>query len=349
MVDPRTGRAFVVSYAGRVSVLDAEGANHGTAVMLGADPQSAVFDATRGRAIVCSTVTNLLSVLDLLDTRRMQVIRRIPVGGTCSTELAVDVQRGRTYAPVGPVVYILATDTGALLRTVPLSGRVQAAAVAVDPRTGDAFVTGGYNTVSILARRSASLVRTITVGQAPGPVAVDASRSRVFVVNQNGDSVSTLDARTGTVLRTAPVGMLPMALAVDERRGRVFVLGGGSVSTLDAATGVVVATTPVGGTPIALAVDTGTGRVFVTGTAAGGGAPSRPRSSFLDRLIVWVVGVVPHQDAGHVSVLDARSGALLYTAAVGQGPSAVAMSERTHQAFIANFNSNSVSVLDANR
>ncbi len=355
-VDPQTGRAFVAGSNGRVSVLDAHTGDHLTAVAIGADPSGAIIDAGRGRAIMCSRVAGLLSVLD---TRRMQVIQRVPVGGTCPTDLAVDVRRGRVYVPTGLGVRVLVTRTGTVLRTVALPAHTQAVAVAVDPRTGCAFVTGSGNTVSILDGRGAALVRTVTVGQNPGPVVVDASSGRVFVVNSGADSVSMLDARTGTVLRTVPVGAFPVALAVDGRTGRVFVVnqgGGGSVSTLDTTTGTVVATTPVGGAPLAVAIDARTGRVFVTGTATGtatgaaGGAPHL--SPFLDRLIVDVAGVwrhLRHQDTGHVSVLDAHSGALLYTAAVGQGPSAVAVSERTDQAFIANFNSNSVSVLDATR
>lgn len=346
------GRAFVAGSNGRVSVLDAHTSDHLTAVAIGADPSAAIIDAGRGRAIICSRAAGLLS---MLDTQRMQVIRRVPVGGTCPTDLAVDVRRGRVYVPTSLGVRVLAMPTGIVLRTVVLPAQTQAVAVAVDPRTGRAFVTGSGNTVSILNGRGAALVRTVTVGQNPGPVVVDASSGHVFVVNSGADSVSMLDARTGTVLRTVPVGAFPVALAVDGRTGRVFVVnqgGGGSVSTLDTTTGTVVATTPVGGTPLAVAVDARTGRVFVTGTATGvaGGVPHL--SPFLDRLIVDVAGVwhsLRRQDTGHVSVLNAWSGALLYTVAVGQGPSAVAVSERTNQAFIANFNSNSVSVLNATR
>jgi len=50
-----------------------------------------------------------------------------------------------------------------------------------------------------------------------------------------------------------------------------------------------------------------------------------------------------------VSVLDARSGRILRTVTVGLGPYAVAVDERTSRVFVANYDGNTVSVLDAGR
>jgi DNA-binding beta-propeller fold protein YncE len=79
--------------------------------------------------------------------------------------------------------------------------------------------------------------------------------------------------------------------------------------------------------PTALAVDERLGRVFV---------------ACLDHDNVHGLGV----GAGAVSVLDATSGALLTTVAVGRGPAAVAVDDSTQRVFVLN-NEGTVSVFDA--
>jgi DNA-binding beta-propeller fold protein YncE len=88
------------------------------------------------------------------------------------------------------------------------------------------------------------------------------------------------------------------------------------VSVLDARRGIVVRTAAVGVLPYALAVDERRERVVALslGTISAGAATS----------------------PGQVSMLDARSGAILSSAAAGWGPIAVAVDERTGHAFVAN-------------
>jgi YVTN family beta-propeller protein len=107
-------------------------------------------------------------------------------------------------------------------------------------------------------------------------------------------------------------------VAVDELHGRAFIINSpaGTVSVLDAHRGVVLRTVAVGMYPTAMAVDERRGRVVVVGigSVSPGGATS----------------------PGWVRVLDARNGAILSSAAVGWGPVAVAVDERTGHAFVTN-------------
>ena len=50
-----------------------------------------------------------------------------------------------------------------------------------------------------------------------------------------------------------------------------------------------------------------------------------------------------------MNVLDAHSGRIVRTVTVGRGPYAVAVDERTNRVFVANYDGNTVSVLDAGR
>src|SRR5207244_9315241 len=75
-----------------------------------------------------------------------------------------------------------------------------------------------------------SVLRTVTVGQLPGMVAVDARTNHAFVTNSADSTVSVLDARSDSLLRTLGVGRHPIALAVDETTARLFVVKIGRAS-----------------------------------------------------------------------------------------------------------------------
>jgi hypothetical protein len=189
--------------------------------------------------------------------------------------------------------------------------------VAVDTRTGHAFVTlgngSGPGCVAVLDRTGVRLLRRIAVDQAPGPVAVDERSGRVFVLSHRG--VGVLDAHSGVLLRTVRVGRVPLDLAVDEQTGRVFVTGettarsSSSVSVLDATSGRLLRTSAVGLLPQAIAVDKRHGLVFVVSRSSDdAGTPTGP---------------------GAMSVLDAANGNVLRTVPIGGAPNAVAVDERT--------------------
>ncbi len=231
----------------------------------------------------------------------------------------------------------------AVLRTVPLRG--QPLNIAVDPRTGRAFVaaqdtrtlTGG-GSVGVVDTRTGRLLTTITVGTNPQVVAVDEQTSRAFVLDAGYGgvryTVSVLDTRGDTLLRTVPLtGGRPDAVALDGRTGHVFVVNAGLVGRLGAATGLgsvtmldarsasVVRTTRVGSNPTSIAADELTGRVFVVNSGATIASP------------------------GSVSVLDATTGAVLTTVSAGRGAGVVMVDEGTGRAFVAG--GNAVRVLDA--
>lgn len=197
---------------------------------------------------------------------------------------------------------------------------------------------GSSNDVSVLDARSGRVIRTVPVRRAPQAIAVDEQTARVFVANSGGGTVSVLDARTGALVRTVPVGFGDDALAVDTRMGRVLVTSIGAVRVIDASTGNVLQTLTVGGSPYEIAVDTRTSRAFVTGTDGGVWAAIHHISPGL-----------PPEWAGYVAVLDTRRLTLLRTVHVGRDPRGVVVDEQSGHAFVANYWSDSVSVLDATR
>jgi DNA-binding beta-propeller fold protein YncE len=95
---------------------------------------------------------------------------------------------------------------------------------------------------------------------------------------------------------------------------------------LDARSGRILRTIPLGLTPTALAVDERTGSVFVLTWM-----PVFHGSGMLSPAVV--------------SVLDARTGAVLRTVPVGLSAAALAVDERTGQAFVSNRHDSTVLVL----
>jgi YVTN family beta-propeller protein len=152
------------------------------------------------------------------------------------------------------------------------------------------------------------------LGSAPVALAVDGQTRRVFVANFGSATVSVLDAESGSALATTAVIPYPETLAIATQAGRVFVASGVTppdrVDVLDARSGRRVRAIAVGrgaagrGTH-ALAVDERSGHVFVTNA--------------LDN---------------SVSVVDARSAAVVRTIPVGHTPLAVMVDEHVSHAFV---------------
>ena len=182
----------------------------------------------------------------------------------------------RTLTPRRGYVFVLATRSGALLRTVSLGG--EPSDVAIDTATSRVFVAD---------RGPERFYQKMLVGGGGLgmflPVGVGALR--------------TLDARTGAPLYTAPLGIAPGSIAVDERRGLVYVThagghdgyatsnnvpivinapiaGPGGISVADATTGHVLRMVALGVAPQSLALDNRAQQLFI-----GDGGDPAPRQA----------------------------------------------------------------------
>ena len=285
------------------------------------------------------TITGHVNVLDL---RRQ---RLVPTAETRALPLAVavDQQSGRAFVVTyknnagqsASGVMVLDGRTGKILQRI-LVGRGPTA-VAVDERTGRVFVSSqrtdrsgaplGPGTVSLLDGRNGRIAHSVDVPQYPFQIVVDARYRRVLVLSRANQSpyrgrVSVLDARTGAVLRTVSLPMSVWAVSVDDRAARAFVAAypynppfHGSISVLNLHSGALPRTIRLNYVPAIVTVDAAHGHVFVAGEQPdANGNPTGP---------------------GRVSMLDARSGALLRTITVGGDPSAMAIDTRAGRVFVA--------------
>lgn len=268
------------------------------------------------------------------------ILRTMPLG-FAPRVLGVDERRGHVFASNGDNnLAMYDARTGALLRTTVVKGPISGA--VVDEGLGRIVVTSdsfaaGVGHVSLFDTATDLLTRRVDVALSSTVVALDRRTDRVFLSSVGGieprgetpdpGTVTALDARTGVVLRVTKVGRRPAATAVDERAGRVFIANerSGSVAVFDSRSGALLRTVATGPSPSAVAADERSGRVFVVN--AGRLVPNRRYPDMGPPELA--VG------AGSVSVLDARTGAVLRTVDLREGiPATVAVDEQAGRAFV---------------
>lgn len=360
VVDPRLQRAFITVGSPHDSrpgmrVLDTGAgtilhtfATRGGAPFALAAPYALALDTRAARVFLTYpqvSVSRSSARVSMLDARTGDLVRAVTVGLAPQPQgLAVDEQTDRAFvANIGRggvgLVTMLDTRSGQLLHTTDV-GMEPHGALVVDQRAGRLLVpvsqgmSGHYGHVSILDARRGVLLHTVLVDSPSTWAAVDTRRGHAFV--GSGQRMYMFDTRSGVLLRRVRVGTHPQPPVVDEQTGRLFVVDDHAAHVLDTASGRVLRTVRVGGYPGPLIDDARRGHVFVVCT-------NTTRSGS-------VVGV------SNISMLDARSGALLQTVVGGLDPRAVAVDERHGRVFVLNEESpappgvlipiGSVSVLD---
>jgi len=343
-VDPRSGRAFIAAAAvspqragihgpGTVAVFATASGVLLHRVAVGDYPCALLAVPRAGRVLVTVGNRSGSDTVSTLDSTDGRILRTVAVGvGPCTVALRL-VSRG----PCNGHMPCLVALGGCAVRDVgPCIG-----AQAVDECTGRAFFANarlgfvpfpqlGAGSVRTLDAQTGAPLRTTAIRGDPGAVAVDEQTGRVFVGAIDATSarayVGMLDAASGHLLRTVAVAGpadFGLKLLVDSRDQRVFVIAAdhGPVSLLDAATGALLRT--IGSRGVAAwALDARAARVFLAGSD------------------------------GTMTLLDAKSGAVVGAVPIGRDVTSVVADERTGRVFVTRLAPSggaSLSVLDANR
>jgi DNA-binding beta-propeller fold protein YncE len=240
---------------------------------------------------------------------------------------------------IGLVYLIVVILVRTLVRTLTLydvGGMPQA--VAVDARSGHAFVTTGSGVTMLDARRG-TILRRIPIPGLPQDIAVDERIGRAFLTVEKKwwprtipGAVRILDTQTGATLRAIPVAN-PVDIAVDGQVGHLVIcdVGGSTnhVLLLDARTGALRARFPLSPGNLSFTVDERASRTYVV-----------------------------DEDAGSVMVLDDRTGAVpatvhvhgrpaLSPASLDYSASPVVVDDRFGHAFVASDDGHNVTMLDS--
>ena len=153
----------------------------------------------------------------------------------------------------------------------------------------NAYVPNDDGTVSVISLKSASVVKTILVGNSPVGIAVSANGRRAYVTNADDNTVSVITTRKGKVIATIPVGTDPEGIAVAPDNATLYVVNNqsSSVSVVAAKTNKVIGTIAVGLLPLGVVFNPAGTRAYVANNG------NTNTVSVIDTATRTVVGSIP--------------------------------------------------------
>jgi DNA-binding beta-propeller fold protein YncE len=156
-------------------------------------------------------------------TSGYHVIKTIPIGGDGGWDyVTVDSDARRVYVSHATHVVVLDADSDAKVGDIPDTQGVHGIALATDLSRG--FVSNGRaNTVTIFDLKSLATIGTVDVqGQNPDAIYYDTATKRVFTFNGRSSNATAINGADGKVVGMVSIGGKP-EFAVGEGKGRVFV------------------------------------------------------------------------------------------------------------------------------
>src|SRR3984885_6298074 len=219
--------------------------------------------------------------------------------------LTVDAAARHVYISRGTHVMVLDADSGKTVGDIPDTPGVHGIALA--PELGRGFVSNGREgTVSIFDIKTLATSSKVKVGENPDAILFDPATKRVFTFNGRSQDSTAIDAAKGTVLGTIKLDGKP-EFAASDGKGEIFVNieDKSELDAIDPSKLEVKAKWPLAPCtePSGLSIDRKHRRLFVG------------------------------CDNKMMAVVDADSGKVLATPAIGEGVDATAFDDGTGLAF----------------
>ena len=151
-----------------------------------------------------------------------QLVKTIPLPGDGFWDyVGVDSDARRIYVSHGTKVLVLNADSFAFLGEIPDTQGVHGIAVA--PELGRGFTSNGRaGTSTIFDLKTLKTVGTVNTGKNPDAIAYDDISKRVFTFNGASKDATAFAASDGTVAGSIPLNGKPEFAAVDGK-GKVYV------------------------------------------------------------------------------------------------------------------------------
>ena len=246
------------------------------------------------------------------------LVKTVPLPGDGGWDyLTVDSAARRIYISHSTHVSVVDIDTGAIIGDIADTSGVHG--IAVDPKSGHGFTSNGRDsTVTMFDLKTLKALKQIPVGDGPDGIVFDPSSRRVFTFNGKGQSSTAIDADTGTVAGTIALPGRP-EFPVADGKGHVYdnIEDKSEIVDIDTRTLTVVHTWPTapGESPSGLTMDTKTRRLF---------------------------SVCDNQK---LVVMDADTGKVVSTPAIGNGPDAARFDSATNLVFSPNGQDGTMTIL----
>jgi YVTN family beta-propeller protein len=234
------------------------------------------------------------------------VIKTYKLGGEGGWDyLTLDSSARRLYISRATHVIVIDADSGKPVGDIPDTPGVHGIALA--PELGRGFVSNGREgTVTIFDIATLKLITKVKVGDNPDAILYDPATKRVFTFNGKSQDSTAIDGAKGTVLGTIKLGGKP-EFAASDAKGEIFVNieDKSQLDAIDPNKLEVKSRWPLAPCqePSGLALDRKNRRLFVG------------------------------CDNKMMAVVDADSGKVLATPAIGDGVDATAFDEGTGLAF----------------
>src|ERR1700687_6085415 len=247
-----------------------------------------------------------------------RVTGKIPVAGEGGWDyLVADADARRLYLSHSTHVVVYDLDSHAVVGDIPDTQGVHGIALA--PELGRGFVSSGRaNSVTIFDWKPLKTIGTVPAGTNPDAILYDGVSKRVFAFNGRSKDATVIDAANGTVLATIPMGGKP-EVAVSDGKGVVYVNNEDTAEVLaiDAKKAEVTARWKMEGCegPSGLAMDTKNRRLFA-------GCDNKV-----------------------MAVVNADTGKVVATPAIGEGVDACSFDPGTGYAFSSNGGDGNLTVI----
>lgn len=269
------------------------------------------FAAAGDLAFVTSQNGNAVTVIDL-DSR--EVIATTPVEGAPAPV---------AYDPAAGLAYVISAETGALTALDETGATVSRAdlgegifGIATGPG-GEIYVADWYGARLTRLGDGFSPEWVAETGPAPAGIAVSPDGALVATADRDADGVSIFDAETGARLRqVATSGPHPFGITWHDGRLWTADVQGDSVSVIDPLAGILLGQIPTGSRPYAIAFAGGRG--FVT-----------------------------DQYGSTVTVFDPSALEVVATVETGDYPEGIAALPDGSGVIVANWDSDTVQIIDA--
>jgi len=247
-----------------------------------------------------------------------KVVKKFELGGEGGWDYFIyDTAGKRLFISRGTHVMVVDGATGKVAADIPDTPGVHGIALA--PDLGRGFISNGReNTVSIFDLKTLQVTGKVKTGENPDCILYDAVSKRVFTFNGRSKDATVIDAANGTVLATIPMGGKP-EFAVSDGKGMVYVNNEDTAEVLaiDAKKAEVTARWKMEGCegPSGLAMDTKNRRLFA-------GCDNKV-----------------------MAVVNADTGKVVATPAIGEGVDACSFDPGTGYAFSSNGGDGNLTVI----
>jgi DNA-binding beta-propeller fold protein YncE len=237
------------------------------------------------------------------------LIKKVVLGGEGGWDyLICDSDARRIYISRGSHVMVVDADTYAVVGDIPGTDGVHGIALA--PEFGRGFTSNGRaNSVTIFDLKTLKVLGSAPTGEGPDAIVYDPASKRVFTLNGHAGTATAIDAESGKPAGTVTLGGRPEYAAVDGQ-GHLYnnLEDKSEIVQIDTRQLTVTATWPLAPceSPSGLAMDTEHRRLFA-------GCHNKV-----------------------MAIMDADTGKVLATPAIGQGVDANRFDPGTQLAFSSN-------------